>query len=70
MLCVDVLGVGFEHVVAGYADAVDSLRRFSSVAGSLRVVFAVFVFRIVIAHRPTVSSCDAPVTPERIHGVC
>jgi hypothetical protein len=70
MLRVDVLDVSLEHVVAGYADAVDSLRRFSSVAGSLRVVFAVFVFRIVIAHRPTVSSCDAPVTPERIHGVC
>ena len=69
MLCVDVLGVGFEHVVAGYADAVDSVRRFLSVVSSMRV-FGVLVFRIVIAHRLTVSSCDAPVTPERIHGVC
>jgi hypothetical protein len=33
-------------------------------------VFGVFVFRIVVAHGLTVSSCDAPMTPERTQAVC
>jgi|HubBroStandDraft_3_1064219.scaffolds.fasta_scaffold119282_2 hypothetical protein len=69
MLRVDVLDVSLEHVVAGYADAVDSVRRFLSVVSSMRV-FGVFVFRIVVAHGLTVSSCDAPMTPERTQAVC
>jgi hypothetical protein len=70
MLRVDVLDVGFEHVVAGYADAVDSRRRFLSVVSSVRVGFGVFVFRFVVAHGLTVSSNDAPMTPERTEAVC
>lgn len=66
MLRVDVLDVGFEHIVAGDADAVNSLRRLLSIVSGVRVVVSAVVLRIVVAHRFTVSSCDAPMTARRI----
>jgi hypothetical protein len=67
VLRVDVVHVGFEHVVAGDADAVDARARLIGVITTvMRIFSAAVVLSISVVHDPTVSLCDAAMSPSAV----